>query len=36
MNKYNDLKMKIYRTDKDGSITIETDGNTYKIRKENT
>jgi competence protein ComEC len=36
MNKYNDLKMKIYRTDKDGSITIETDGNTYKIQKENT
>ncbi|MBP2633554.1 MAG: beta-lactamase domain protein [Firmicutes bacterium] len=36
MNKYNDLKMKIYRTDKDGSITIETDGDSYKIQKENT
>lgn len=35
MNKYNDLKMKIYRTDKDGSITIETDGDSYQIQKEN-
>ena len=35
MNKYNDLKMKIYRTDKDGTITIETDGDSYQIQKEN-
>lgn len=34
LNKYNDLKLKIYRTDQDGAITIETDGKSYNIVKE--
>lgn len=34
LNKYNDLKSKIYRTDQEGAITIETDGKTYNITKE--
>ncbi|WP_110955941.1 ComEC/Rec2 family competence protein [Anaerosinus massiliensis] len=35
LNKYEDLKLNIYRTDKDGSVTIDTDGISYSIEKEN-
>ncbi len=34
LNKYKDLKLNIYRTDKDGTITVETGGDTYTITKE--
>lgn len=34
INKYNDMKIKIYRTDQDGAITVKSDGKTYDITKE--
>lgn len=34
LDKYEKLKMKIFRTDTDGTITIETNGSTYDIKKE--
>lgn len=34
LDKYEKLKMKIFRTDKDGTITIQTNGSTYDIKKE--
>ena len=34
LNKYRDLKIKTYRTDTDGTITVKTDGKTYEIAKE--
>ncbi|MDF2500455.1 MAG: beta-lactamase domain protein [Anaerosporomusa subterranea] len=34
MKRYQDAKMKIYRTDLDGTVTITSDGKTYKIAKE--
>lgn len=34
MKRYQDAKMKIYRTDQDGTVTITSDGKTYKIVKE--
>lgn len=35
MNKYNGMKLNIYRTDKDGTVTVTTDGKTYAVTKEN-
>ncbi len=34
LKKYADLKYKVYRTDKDGTVTITSDGQTYTITKE--
>ena len=34
INKYKDLKMNIYQTDQMGTITVTTDGKSYKIEKE--
>lgn len=34
LNKYKDLKLKVYRTDLNGTITINTDGKTYQITSE--
>ena len=34
MKRYQNAKMKIYRTDQDGTITITSDGKTYQIAKE--
>lgn len=34
LNKYKDMKLKVYRTDLNGSITIMTDGKSYDIAKE--
>lgn len=36
LNKYRDLKIKTYRTDTDGTITVKTDGRTYQILQEKT
>ncbi len=34
LQKYKKLKMKIYRTDQNGTITVQSDGKTYDIIKE--
>ena len=34
VKRYNDQKVKLYRTDQDGTVTISTDGKTYSITKE--
>ncbi|EAX46880.1 beta-lactamase domain protein [Thermosinus carboxydivorans Nor1] len=34
LKKYNERKLKIYRTDKDGTVTVTTDGKGYTISKE--
>lgn len=34
MKKYAEAKLKVYRTDTDGTITITSDGKTYNIKKE--
>lgn len=34
MKKYNSLKLKIYETDKNGTITVTTDGKTYAVTTE--
>ncbi|HWR10080.1 ComEC/Rec2 family competence protein [Sporomusa sp.] len=34
LKKYNDKKMKVYRTDTDGTLTVTSDGKTYSITKE--
>jgi len=34
LRRYNDLKLKIYRTDTDGTVTVTSDGKTYSISKE--
>ena len=34
MKKYRDLKLKIYETDKNGTITVTSDGATYDIKPE--
>ena len=34
LKKYEQAKLKVYRTDLDGTITITSDGNTYNITKE--
>lgn len=34
LKKYEQAKLKVYRTDLDGTVTITSDGNTYKITKE--
>ncbi|SFL97188.1 ComEC/Rec2 family competence protein [Pelosinus propionicus] len=34
LKKYNEAKMKIYRTDTDGTVTINSDGAAYTITKE--
>jgi competence protein ComEC len=34
MKRYQDAKLKIYRTDLDGTVTITSDGKTYTIAKE--
>lgn len=34
MKKYADAKLKVYRTDMDGTVTITSDGKTYTITKE--
>ena len=34
LKKYGEAKMKIYRTDLDGTVTINSDGKTYTITKE--
>lgn len=34
MKKYNSLKLKIYETDKNGTITVSTDGKTYSVATE--
>lgn len=34
LNKYNKNKIKVYRTDMDGTVTVTTDGKTYDITKE--
>lgn len=35
LKKYVEAKLKVYRTDIDGTVTITSDGKTYKIMKEN-
>lgn len=35
LKKYVEAKLKVYRTDIDGTVTITSDGQTYKIMKEN-
>lgn len=35
LKKYVEAKLKVYRTDIDGTMTITSDGKTYKIMKEN-
>ena len=34
VKRYNDQKVKLYRTDQDGTIMISTDGKTYSVAKE--
>ena len=34
LKKYTEAKLKVYRTDLDGTVTITSDGNTYAITKE--
>lgn len=34
LKKYSEKKMKVYRTDTDGTLTVTTDGKTYAITKE--
>ncbi|MGL5514113.1 MAG: ComEC/Rec2 family competence protein [Sporomusa sp.] len=34
IKRYNQNKIKVYRTDTDGTLTVTTDGNTYTITKE--
>lgn len=34
LKKYNENKIKVYRTDTDGTLTVTTDGKTYTITKE--
>ncbi|WP_371380535.1 ComEC/Rec2 family competence protein [Sporomusa aerivorans] len=34
LKKYNERKIKVYRTDTDGTLTVTTDGSTYNITKE--
>lgn len=34
MNRYKGMKLDIYRTDQDGTVTVTTDGSTYQIAKE--
>jgi len=34
LKKYEQAKLKVYRTDLDGTVTITSDGNTYNITKE--
>jgi len=34
LKKYEQAKLKVYRTDLDGTITVTSDGNTYNITKE--
>ena len=34
LKKYEQAKLKVYRTDLDGTVTITSDGNTYNIMKE--
>ncbi|HWR41815.1 ComEC/Rec2 family competence protein [Sporomusa sp.] len=34
LKKYNEKKIKVYRTDTDGTLTVTTDGKTYAIAKE--
>lgn len=34
LKKYEQAKLKVYRTDLDGTVTIHSDGNTYTIKKE--
>lgn len=34
LKKYNERKIKVYRTDTDGTITVTTDGKNYSIAKE--
>lgn len=34
MKKYTELKAKVYQTDRDGTLTITSDGQTYNINKE--
>ena len=34
MKRYGDLKLKVYRTDTDGTVTVTSDGKTYTISKE--
>ncbi len=34
MKRYADRKLKVYRTDTDGTVTVSSDGKTYKISKE--
>ncbi len=34
LKRYADRKLKVYRTDTDGTVTVSSDGKTYKIAKE--
>ena len=34
LKKYEQVKLKVYRTDQDGTVTISSDGKTYNISKE--
>jgi len=34
LKKYEQFKLKVYRTDLDGTVTVTSDGNTYNITKE--
>lgn len=34
LNKYKDMKIKVYRTDQDGTITVTTNGASYEVTKE--
>lgn len=34
LNKYKDLHIDVYRTDQSGTITVQTDGRSYRIAKE--
>lgn len=34
LKRYGDQKLKVYRTDTDGTVTVTSDGNTYKVTKE--
>ncbi|MDR3589955.1 MAG: ComEC/Rec2 family competence protein [Negativicutes bacterium] len=34
LQKYSDLKLQVYRTDRDGTVTVTSDGKSYTITKE--